>query len=683
MKKGYFIIISALLLTFFSSAQNVEFVKSNFKGREKEFKQARNNFTVGLKYYEMGKSMYATALEYFLEAQKFNPDNAKLNYLIGTCYLNTVQKTKSIEYFEKSLLLNAVEYKDTKFNLAKAYQLNGEYDRALGLIRQYKQSLSPADLQQYSKEIEKRIMECENGKKMTASPVRVFIDNLGPIVNSAFPEYSPLINADESVLFFTSRRDNTTGGKRDENDLGFYEDIYMTEKINGAWTAPKNPPNPLNGSKHDATVGLSPDGQTLLIYKGVNGGDIYECKLKGTAWSTPSRIGGDINTDFHESSGTISYDGKNLYFVSDRDGGFGGNDIYISVKDKKGNWGKPQNLGAGINTPYNEEGVFIHPDGKTLYFSSQGHTTMGGYDIFKSVFDGTKWGEPENIGYPINTPDDDVFFSISASGVHGYYSSIKQDGLGGQDIYVITFLGPEKPLINNTEDNLLAGMAQPVNETVIEKPVEIKENQVTLLKGIVMDDITLEPLGATIEITDNERNEVIGTYESNSATGKYLVSLPSGKNYGIAVKAPEYLFHSENIIIPPTTTYREVEKDIKLKKVAVGSTIVLKNIFFDFDKFSLRPESIPELERLLKFMTELPSVKIEISGHTDNIGAAAYNKTLSENRAKAVVDYLVGKGIDKNRMTYKGFGFDQPIATNDTEEGRQLNRRTEFKIISK
>ncbi|HOV10474.1 MAG TPA: hypothetical protein PLL90_01785, partial [Bacteroidales bacterium] len=377
MKKRYSLVIIALFLTFFSAAQNVEFVKSNFKGREKEFKQARNNFNVGLKYYEMGKSMYATALEYFLDAQKVNPDNAKLNYLIGSCYLNTVQKTKSIEYFEKSLRLNSDEYKDTKFNLAKAYQLNGDFNRALDLIRQYKQALSPADLQQNSKEIEKKIMECENGKKMIAAPVRVFIDNLGPIVNSAFPEYSPLISADESVLFFTSRRDNTTGGKQDENDLGFYEDIYMTEKINGSWTAPKNPPNPLNSNKHDATVGLSPDGQTLLIYKGVNGGDIYECKLKGTTWSTPSRISG-INTDYHESSGTISYDGKNLYFVSDRDGGFGGNDIYMSVKDKKGNWGEPKNLGAGINTPYNEEGVFIHPDGKTLYFSSQGHATMGG-----------------------------------------------------------------------------------------------------------------------------------------------------------------------------------------------------------------------------------------------------------------------------------------------------------------
>jgi outer membrane protein OmpA-like peptidoglycan-associated protein len=244
-------------------------------------------------------------------------------------------------------------------------------------------------------------------------------------------------------------------------------------------------------------------------------------------------------------------------------------------------------------------------------------------------------------------------------------------------------LGPEKPLVNNNEDNLLASIAQPVNETVIEKPVQIKENQVTILKGKVMDEISLNPLGAVIEITDNERNEVISSLESNSVTGKYLISLPSGKNYGIAVKAEGYLFHSENLNIPPTTTYREVEKDIKLKKLEVGSTIVLNNIFFDFDKSTLRTESYPELERLLKLLNDYPTLKIEISGHTDNKGSASYNKTLSENRAKAVVDYLTGKDINKSRLTYVGFGFDKPIATNDTDEGRQLNRRTEFKILSK
>ncbi|MCK9613298.1 MAG: OmpA family protein [Bacteroidales bacterium] len=673
-----FLILSSYVL----EAQNVEFLKTNFRGKEKEFKEAKNQLSNGNKFFELGPGMYLNALDYYLKANKFNPDNAELNFKIGLCYLNTVQKTKSIEYLEKSLSLDPDISDSTKFLLARAYHFNYEFDKAITLINEYKQSLPPGELSQMSKRIEKKIQECKNANELVKNKVRVYIDNLGSIVNSVYPEYSPLINADESVLFFTSRRDNTTGGKQDEFYV-YYEDIYMTEKTSSGWTVPKNPANPLNGPKHDATVGLAPDGQTLLTYKGENGGDIYESRLKGNAWTKPEKLGGNINTAYHESSATISYDGKTLYFVSDRPGGYGLHDIYMSKKDKKGRWGEPENLGLMINTSYDDEGVFIHPDGKTLYFSSEGHKTMGGLDIFKSTFEDGKWSEPENLGYPINTPDDDVFFSISASGVHGYYSSVQKDGYGGHDIYVITFLGPEKPLVNNNEDNLLASIAQPVNETVIEKPVQIKENQVTILKGKVMDEISLNPLGAVIEITDNERNEVISSLESNSVTGKYLISLPSGKNYGIAVKAEGYLFHSENLNIPPTTTYREVEKDIKLKKLEVGSTIVLNNIFFDFDKSTLRTESYPELERLLKLLNDYPTLKIEISGHTDNKGSASYNKTLSENRAKAVVDYLTGKDINKSRLTYVGFGFDKPIATNDTDEGRQLNRRTEFKILSK
>jgi outer membrane protein OmpA-like peptidoglycan-associated protein/tetratricopeptide (TPR) repeat protein len=685
MKKIYFVITLLFVFagTTFLKAQNVEFVKSNFPGKTKEFKEAKNNVSQGKKYYELGKGMYLTAIEYFLKAQTFNPNNAELNFLIGDCYLNTVQKTKAIDFFEKSIALNPNQFKDIKYLLAQAYQLDMNFTKAISLYGEYKSSLSPSDLNLQGSEIEKKIKECNSGIELVKNPVRVFIDNLGPQINTIDQEYSPFTNADETVLFFTSRRANTNGGKMDENDLQYFEDIYFSEKVSGSWSMPKNPSSPLNSKQHDAPVGLSPDGQTLLIYKGTNGGDIYECKLKGASWSTPKKLNKNINTPDHESSGSISFDGKTLYFVSDKVGGYGGSDIYISTKTQKGDWGVPINIGPTINTPYNEEGVFIHPDGRTLYFSSQGHNSMGGYDIFKSTLEAGKWSEPINLGYPINTADNDVFFSISASGVHGYYSSIKADSYGGQDLYLITFLGVEKPLVNNTEDNLLASLTQPVSETVIEKTVEIKDNQITIIKGKILDDISLAPIGATLEITDNAKNEVIAEFESNSATGKYLISLPSGKNYGITVKAAGYLFHSENLNIPPTTIYQEIEKDIKLKKMEVGSTIVLNNIFFDFDKSTLRDESFPELERLLKLLNDFPTLKIEISGHTDNKGSAAYNKTLSENRAKTVVDYLVGKGIVKDRLTFMGYGFDKPVATNDTDEGRQLNRRTEFKIISK
>jgi len=683
MKKNIFLLVILSFLVFSLNAQNIEFDKNSFPDKPKELKEAKANLSQGNKNYDLGVGMYTTALDYFLKAQAFNPNNAQLNYRIGKCYLATIQKTKSISFLEKAMSLDPQIAPDIKFLLAKGYQLNLDFDKAIQFYQEYKGSCSPELIATDGPEIEKKINECNVGKKLVLDPARVFVDNLGSTVNSIYPEYAPLITADESTIFFTSRRDNTTGEKRDPNDLRYYEDVYFSEKAGGDWSVPKNPVKPLNGSKHDATVGLSPDGQTLLTYKGSNGGDIYQCVLKGDVWSKPEKLPNTINTKLHESSATFSPDGRIMYFVSDREGGFGGGDIWLSKKDKKGKWGEPSNLGATVNTKYDEEGVFMHPNGKTLYFSSQGHENMGGYDIFKTIFENGLWSEPVNIGYPINSADNDVFFSISASGIHGYYSSVKPDGLGEQDIYIVTFLGAEKPVINNTEDNLLASQTAPVSETVIEAPLEIKDNQLTLLKGVITDEITTLPVGAIIEITDNDLNEVIASFESNSKTGKYLVTLPSGKNYGLAVKAEGYLFHSEHFLIPPTTSYREVEKDIKLKKVEVGSVIVLNNIFFDFNKSTLRPDSYPELERLLKLLTDMPTLKIEISGHTDNIGAAAYNQTLSQARAKSVVDYLIGKGIRADRLTFVGYGFDKPIATNDTEEGRQMNRRTEFKITSK
>jgi len=471
--------------------------------------------------------------------------------------------------------------------------------------------------------------------------------------------------------------------KKDPTDNQYYEDIYMTTNQSGTWSAPVNMGKPVNSDMHDATVGLSPDGQKLFIYKGDNGGDIFQCDLDGDKWSKPDRLNKNINTIYHESSASFSYDLKTIYFVSDRPGGYGGSDIYMSKLDAKGRWGEAVNLGPTINTPYDEEGVFMMPDGKTMYFSSRGHKTMGDYDIFKTTFENGRWSEPENIGYPINTPEQDVFFTISGSGKHGYYASAIAGGCGDRDIYVITFLGVEKPLTNNNEDNLLANKTEPISETVIEPTVLIKSTNLTILKGVVMDEKTKDPIKAEIVLTDNVKNEVLATFESNSKTGKYLVSLPSGKNYGIAVKAENYLFHSENFDIPAVTGYQEVNKDILLKRFEVGTKIVLNNIFFDYGKSTLRPESYAELGILLKLMNDIPTLKIEISGHTDNKGAADFNQKLSESRAKSVVDYLISKGIDATRMTFKGYGFTQPIATNATEEGRQMNRRTEFKVLSK
>jgi outer membrane protein OmpA-like peptidoglycan-associated protein len=486
---------------------------------------------------------------------------------------------------------------------------------------------------------------------------------------------------------FTARRPNSTGGKIDPQLNENFEDIYISYKqTDGSWSKSKNIGEPINSNDHDANSGISNDGQRFAIYLGKsNGGDLYESRLTGDIWSKPESMGKNINTkDFHESSACYSPDGNVLYFVSDKNGGLGDHDIYMSKLDEKGNWGEAVNLGSVINTPYSEEGVYMHPDGKTLYFSSQGHSSMGGFDIFKSVYnDKSKaWSKPENIGYPVNTTDDDVFFVISASGRRGYYTSMAADSRGLRDLYVVTFLGSEKQVVLNNEDNLLASVAAPIKEVVVAPIVEVKEAQLTILKGVITDALTTNFLEAEIEIVDNQANVVIATFKSNSATGKYLVSLPAGKNYGIAVKKDGYLFHSENFDIPSTSAFQTVEKDVALKGLKVGSKIVLKNIFFDLDKASLRPESTAELNRLIKLMADVPTLKIELSGHTDSQGADNYNQSLSEKRAKAVVDYLTNAGVAAGRLVSVGYGETQPISTNETKEGRQLNRRTEFKVLS-
>jgi outer membrane protein OmpA-like peptidoglycan-associated protein/tetratricopeptide (TPR) repeat protein len=677
----FFIVLSSFLF-----AQNIEFTKEFFKEDKEGLKEAKDNIDKGNAFFDEGPIYYKQAIDPYLAANKFNPNNALLNHKIGQCYLSSNFKLKSIPFLEKAEQLNPSIDPYLYFHLGKAYHLNMQWDKAIKSFSDFQKNMNSNENNEALAEVVKYIKECYVGKELAKKPIRVFIDNVGGEVNSQYTDYGPVISADEEVLLFTSRRPNTVGGQIDPGINEYFEDIYISQKNeSGKWSTARNMGEPVNTENHDANSGLSADGTKFLIYIGKNNGDLYESELIGDKWSKPVAMNKNINTDkYHESSACYSPDGKSVYFVSDKPGGFGDRDIYISHKDEKGKWGEAENLGAVINTKYGEEGVFIHPDGKTLYFSSQGQKGMGGYDIFKSVFnDSTKvWSIPANIGYPVNTPDDDVFFVVSASGKRGYYTSFNPNGFGEKDLYMITFLGAEKPMIQNNEDNLLASQVAPVKETVVASTVEIKEAQLTILKGIITDALTQKPLEATIEIIDNQMNQVIATFSSNSATGKYLVSLPAGKNYGIAVKKEAYLFHSENFDIPNLAAFQQVTKDVELKNIAVGSKIILKNIFFDFDKATLRSESTNELQRLTKLLTDVPTLKIEISGHTDSKGANDYNLKLSDNRAKAVVDYLIKAGIVSNRLVYKGYGEEQPISTNETDDGRQLNRRTEFKILS-
>ncbi|MBA3662862.1 MAG: OmpA family protein [Bacteroidetes bacterium] len=716
MKKNLFL-IALLTITFFSTAQSVEFEKDNFPGKKDELREAKKKLDLGMDFYmparrefddfkkayvsetkllpvshydyqKAGYPNFRLALSPLSDAQRFNPKNARLNYMLGfVWFVSDPSNPETLKYFETAYALDPKVETDLPYFLAWAYHLNSKWDEA---IKHYQIYLG--FLQQKSKnnaleieDVNKKIGECERGKKFSATPERVFVDNLGSSVNTSYPEYGPSITADEETVIFTARRDNSTGLKRDENDNGFYEDVYISNKKNGKWQPSVQLSKNVNTENHDAAAGLSPDGSKLYVYRhsGKDGGDLYESTLFGADWEPPVHMNKHINTKYHESSVSISGDGHRIYFVSDKESGLGDRDIYYSDMDVKGEWGPAKNIGPELNTKYAEEAVFMHPDGVTLYFSSKGHNNMGGYDIFKSTFANGKWSTPENLGYPINGPDDDVFFVVSGSGSRAYFASAKQGGFGEKDLYKITFLGPEKQPLLNSQDQLIAMRANPVSNLKTENAVEVKMAKVTILKGIVTDAKTNQPLEASIELIDNDKNIVLATFKSNSATGKYLVTLPSGKNYGIAVKKDSYLFHSENFNIPEGADFQEYNKDVALKKIEIGSTIVLRNIFFDFDKATIRPESANELERLIKLLTDNPNIKIELGSHTDSKGSDDYNMKLSDSRSKSVVDYLINKGISSARLVAKGYGETKPIDTNDTDAGRQNNRRTEFKILEK
>ena len=697
-------------------AQNIDWKKENFPNKKDEFDEAKKFFTEGKKKFEKGKSRYDKKVEeviehfkhypsymkdiegegndYFrealpslLKANEFNPNNALLNYMIAFCYFATdPQHDYYIKYFEQAYKLDPNVELDEKYYMAWGYHLNLKWDDA---IKEYNEIL--LDLQKDPKkhaywieDCNKKIGECNYGKKYTAAPVRVFIENIGNGINTPYDEYGALITADESMMIFTSMR-NTCLGSGKEGGV-FFEDLFVAYKNHGKWQQASNLGPPINSESHDATAGLSHDGTLMYIYRcgEDDGGDIYESRLIGNKWSDPERMNSNINTRDHESTVSLSYDDQQLYYVSDKEGTIGDRDIWMVSQDSKGKWVKPVNLGKNINTKYMEEGVFMHPDGKTMYFSSRGHSSMGGLDIFKSELKDGVWGTPVNLGYPINTPHDDVFFNVSASGRRGYYASAKQGGVGAKDIYIITFLGEEKPFVLSTEDNLIASIADPIKSVNAAPPIEITANSVTILKGTITDAKTNAPLEAKIDLIDNSKNQLIATFKSNSSSGKYLVSLPAGRNYGIAVRSENYLFHSENFDIPENNGYLEVNKDVQLKKITTcGTTITLNNIFFDYNKSTLKKESDAELGLLIKLLNDNPEVKIEIGGHTDNVGSDEYNKTLSANRARAVVDYLSGHGIKAERLKSNGYGESKPITTNDTDEGRAKNRRTEFTVICK
>ena len=676
------LIIKILCLCFWMniSAQDVVFKKGNFKNDKDGFKAAVTAIENGNDLLEIAEEKvllmkyagneFKSALEFYLLAHTFNPNSSELNRKIGHAYLYTNEPYLAKDYLLKSLELNTDTEPILYFLLGKSFQLDQDFETAQTYFLKFGSEADNKTLERYNKLNRKHLKECKSGVENIAVKRRIWVDNVKEL-NTEFDEISPCITADRSELIFTSNR------------LG-NSDIYISSRQNRKWKY-ITPIEELNTEDDDVASSLAYDGQRILLFKFKDGqADIYQSKLEGNNWSEPVlKMSKVVNTDANETFASYDPQDIKVYYVTD--GGHGGDqDIIFSGKKDEDEkyWGKGQSAGHEVNSAFHEGSVFMAPDGQSMYFSSQGHSSIGGYDIFVSYRDKHGlWGKPINLGAPINTPYDELYFSITANGKYAYFSSNRAGGKGGMDIYKATFWGnPKKPIVI-TEDHLIASITEPVLNTYVPQTIKISErNSLTVFKGKILDGILQTPIQAKIKIYDNSTGEVYTSASSNSATGKFLLSLPSGLNYGISVEAEGYLFHSENFNIPEGSAYSMVSKEIALKNIDIGSKIALRNVFFETGKSEVKIDSYPELDRLIQLMLDVPTLKIELSGHTDNVGNDEYNLNLSQRRADAVRVYLTSRGIDKSRVLAVGYGESKPVDSNDTKDGRANNRRTEFEI---
>lgn len=618
------------------------------------------------------------ARDMYVQAAQLDPNNVKANWKAGEFYLETVGKDQAAQYFERVFQLDPQYRFDLFYWTGRSYQYGKDFDQALDYYNRYSNKLKANDGYRGRDkveltEVERRIFECQNGKEFMINPAHHSIVNVGSAINTEEDEYGPVLNADEDLLIFTSRRRD---GNLNENvfiDNKPYEDIFYSRKVNGEWTKAENIGETVNTEYHDSNLALSADANQLFLYSDDNNGDIYVSYKDGETWTYPEPLSENINSQgFKEGSISISPDEQVLFFASNRIGGYGGMDIYYSIKNKRGEWEKSKNLGPVINTSSDDDGPFIDYDGKTLYFSSQGHKGMGGHDIFFTEYDSAnqEWSEPKNLGYPINTPDNDIYFVSTRDGKRGYYASVREDGLGYTDIYMVTLQEIEE------EKDPVA-----VKE---EKPQEeVEEVQPVTLTVKVFDSESGDPIDAQVNLRRKSDNVVAGVNKEGTGTYVFNVKDENNNQYQLSVEKNGYAFENTTLNIPAATSdVNEISRIIELKKLSEGTRSVLRNIYFDFNKATFKQESYNELNKLEKMLGQNPNINIELSGHTDNIGSAKYNKQLSQNRAIAVKNFLVGKGIDPRRVKAIGFGEEQPLASNDDElEGRELNRRVEFKVI--
>lgn len=629
--KSLFCIVLLSLAFQFGFAQTK--YTSNSRSAIKNYERAR---------YLLDLNNFKEAAAELNEAVKQDDKFIEAYLLLGDVYRVTFEYLKAKENYKKAFTVNANFAPERYYYFAECELKTGDYQEALMHYNLFKAKGNPT----FDKITltDKYIRDCNFALEAIKHPVPFKPVNLGPSINTKDQEYLAALTADESTLIFTRQ-------------INSNEDFYRSYKLNDDWTKAEYLSSNINTpSYNEGAQCISPDGQFLFFTgcnrpDGLGRCDIYVSQKEGKGWSKPINLGFPINTKGWESQPSLSSDGRTLYFVSDRSGGMGSYDIWKSHLGDDGKWVMPVNLGPNINTPYDEQSPFIHPDNKTLYFSSNGWAGLGNKDLFISRLDTANvWSIPENLGYPINTYGEESGLTINASGTKAFFSSDNFTGYGGFDIYAFDL------------------------------PKNIRPKAVNYVKGVVFDEDDKKRLLALVDIIDVKTGNSIHASFTDGIDGTFLATLPTGGEYSLNVSKNGYLFYSENFSLEKYIPGKPIVLEVPLQKIAVGKKMVLKNIFFDSNKYDLKPESKAELQKLIDFLKDNSKTHIEISGFTDDIGNDQSNLVLSQNRSKAVYQYLVEHQVVGTRLTYKGYGEAMPVADNKTSEGRANNRRTEFLI---
>lgn len=578
------------------------------------------------------------------KAIEYNPDYVDAYLSLAGVYGEMKQYDKAVSTFEKAKAIDSSAFA----YLLLPYSINlaglGRFEDALSAINSYLSLPGLNDRSVKSAQYRKRSYEFAIDYKRT-HPADGYIftpQNLGDSINTKESEYYPSFTIDDSLFVFTRR----TGNNR--------EDFIESVKTKDNYSASKIIGGDINMEPFKGAINISQDGDWLLFAgdfgrQGKGNFDIYISYNTPKGWSEPLNLGSNVNTEFWESSPSLSADKNALYFSSNRPGGYGGKDLYVSYRQKDGKWGPAMNMGADINTAGDELAPFIHADNQTLYYTSDGLPGYGNADMYVLRKKGNQWGKPENLGYPINTIDDEGSLFIASNGYTAYYASDRADSRGGLDLYRFDM-----------------------------KP-DVRPAKTLYIKGYVTDAKTGKGLPCSVELASDSSREAIMKVQTDE-TGFYFVPLPVGSDYTLTVNRKNYLLYSDVFALANKAADNTYQKNIALQPIELNASVILKNIQFASNSYQLEPVSEIELTKVLQLLTDNPTVKLQVNGHTDNTGIPANNLSLSANRAKAVMAYLINHGIDAKRLSSKGFGETRPIADNNTEEGKAKNRRTELVV---